>query len=313
MKRLFEYGFYPFVLLSSTLLTAWLLSVGAPHTAVALGMPLLYGLLCVAAEAIAPEYPGWIVGWRAHGVDLLHAVFSNVLPGAIGKLGVLWLALHAPTLDRVWAPLPYPIQLVLALVAADLVFYWCHRLLHTIPAIWRWHAIHHRSEQMYSLAALTNHPGQVIVAYTLEVAFLVALGVPDDILVAQGVYKTVHGLVQHSNLPLRCGVFNLFLSTPELHRWHHHREIRESNANYGNTTALWDHVFGSRNHEWERPMPRTLGLPPEIRIGDTFVDQLLAPLQWTQRFPAAPRGWWPIYPTTRQGFLDAERRAARGE
>ncbi len=319
VRSCFEWGFYPFVIVSNIAIVWVLQRAGVPGSVIGAALPFAYGALIIGLERWMPDYAPWVTSWRTHVNDLLHGIFSNTLPSAIGRAVVLTVVsgisvrVEQAFGTGIWPDSwPYLAQLVLAVVCADFVFYWGHRLMHTIPAILRWHAIHHSFEHMYSLASLTNHPGQVIVHYTLEFAFLVALGVPQEILVGQAVYKAVHGIVQHSNLPMKFGWLNLFLSTPEMHRWHHHKAIRESNSNYGNTTAVWDHLFGSRNHEWNRPMPRDVGLPPGMQIEPKFLEQMAVPFTWNRRFPQAPTGWIPVYPTTKRGFLRAEQRLAQG-
>ena len=38
---------------------------------------------------------------------------------------------------------------------------------------------------------------------------------------------------------------SLIFSTPELHRWHHARNLDSSHVNFGNNLIIWDHVFGT--------------------------------------------------------------------
>ena len=45
---------------------------------------------------------------------------------------------------------------------------------------------------------------------------------------------------------LRYGFLNYIVGSAETHRWHHSREPREANANYGNTVIVWDLLFGTR-------------------------------------------------------------------
>ena len=32
----------------------------------------------------------------------------------------------------------------------------------------------------------------------------------------------------------------------ELHRWHHSKELKEANSNYGGNLIIWDIIFGTR-------------------------------------------------------------------
>ncbi len=55
--------------------------------------------------------------------------------------------------------------------------------------------------------------------------------------------SAVHGVFQHTNLPIRCGPLNWFFSMAELHRWHHSRLLKEANTNYSQNLIVWDIVF----------------------------------------------------------------------
>ena len=52
---------------------------------------------------------------------------------------------------------PVLLQFFEILFCADLVSYWLHRSFHTIPALWKFHAIHHSSLQMDWLAGSRSH------------------------------------------------------------------------------------------------------------------------------------------------------------
>ena len=64
-----------------------------------------------------------------------------------------------------------------------------------------------------------------------------------------------NGFFQHCNIDLRYGLLNYVVGSAETHRWHHSREPREANANYGNTVIVWDVLFGT----WFLPADRAIG------------------------------------------------------
>ena len=79
---------------------------------------------------------------------------------------------------------------------------------------------------------------------------------------------------------MRVGALNWVLSTADLHRWHHSREVEESNANYGANLILWDLVFRTRRSP-TGPSPATLGLQVK-NYPRTFVALLAAPFRSTE-------------------------------
>ena len=68
------------------------------------------------------------------------------------------------------------------------------------------------------------------------------------------------------------------ISTADLHRWHHSRDVAESNANYGANLIVWDVVFRTRRAP-SPDGPTTLGLAA-TDFPRTFLAQLAAPFRW---------------------------------
>jgi sterol desaturase/sphingolipid hydroxylase (fatty acid hydroxylase superfamily) len=62
-------------------------------------------------------------------------------------------------------------------VLFDLLSYWVHRLLHTVPYFWRFHAVHHSSRDLDWLATSRDHPLDFTAA-VLPAVFLVVAGSP---------------------------------------------------------------------------------------------------------------------------------------
>jgi sterol desaturase/sphingolipid hydroxylase (fatty acid hydroxylase superfamily) len=82
--------------------------------------------------------------------------------------------------------------------------------------------------------------------------------------------------LQHANLRARTPAFvDRLVCTPVVHRWHHSRAHRESDANFGTFVMIFDALFGT----WSRPTrdaPEAFGLEDDpVRRG--FLRQLLDP------------------------------------
>jgi sterol desaturase/sphingolipid hydroxylase (fatty acid hydroxylase superfamily) len=87
---------------------------------------------------------------------------------------------------------------------------------------------------------------------------------------------SVNGFFQHSNVQLRYGWLNYVVGSAETHRWHHARDPRTAMCNFGNTTIVWDLVFGT----WYLPRQRLT----EIGILDRtypkgFLAQMISPFK----------------------------------
>ena len=108
---------------------------------------------------------------RGRLTDVAHIVFNQIVTRRLVKgLGFLTfiafvLAFGLPhdkaALEAVWhrearlAHLPVIVQAPLALLFADLVGYWAHRLFHH-GELWRFHAVHHSARELDWLAGARN-------------------------------------------------------------------------------------------------------------------------------------------------------------
>lgn len=168
-------------------------------------------------------------------------------------------------------------QLFLALLIAEFGRYWVHRWAHTIPFLWRFHAIHHSPNRLYFLNAARFHPIEKVFFLLPETVPFILMGTNAETLGLYAVFNSIHGLFQHSNIYLKLGWLNYIFSMAELHRFHHSKIIDESNRNYGNNLIFWDIVFGTFYYPKEREVS-TIGLYNPAYPKD-YIGQLKAPFQ----------------------------------
>ena len=218
----------------------------------ATGLTLVAAALTVwGLERVVPHRGAWQPRWRAMMVDLLHTVVSG---GAVAPLlrATLFAAFVAVGSElaglglQLWPETwPLPLQAAAAIVIADLGAYLGHRFMHATNIGWRIHAVHHSATKLYFLASARAHPFNACLTLSLESAPLLLLGITPEALLVFTVFKGVNGLLQHSNVALAPGVLSYIIATSDVHRWHHSTALEESNTNFGNTTMLWDHIFGT--------------------------------------------------------------------
>ena len=89
-------------------------------------------------------------------------------------------------------------------------------------------------------------------------------------------FNVFTGQLTHSNVDVKCGVFNWFLSTPNLHRWHHSPYRQETDTNFGEATVIWDRMFGTYFNP-DRPPRRNVGLGREVPVSRRLWESLLQP------------------------------------
>lgn len=161
------------------------------------------------------------------------------------------------------------------ILLGDLIFYWTHRLAHTVPWMWRFHAIHHSTRHMRATSALRAHPGEAYVQL-IQMVPLYLMGFPLEVLISILPVAMLYAMLIHSNAPLRLGPLRYVLNSPAFHRWHHALDVRDGTRNYAGWFPAFDLLFGSFT------MPDHA--PPELGIDDpnmpeTCEAQLLYPFR----------------------------------
>lgn len=211
------------------------------------------GALIAVLEWLTPHTPAWVPGGRALALDTLHAaVTARLVSPAVHALLLLLLTQTGSADGAAWAWLPLPAQVALAVLLADLGAWAAHRAMHLTGWGWRVHAVHHASTSLNLLASARTHPLNAAFTGGAELLPLLALGLPAPALAYWTVIKVVNGLLQHANVHLETGWLDGWWSTARMHRWHHSARLEESNTNFGNTTMVWDRLFGTHHDDVDR-------------------------------------------------------------
>lgn len=242
---------------------------------------LLMASLFLPLEKLAARIPSATrrAQWR---VDALHFVINHLGVHAVGVCSGLLIALVATSLG---APLgftlvssaPLFVQVLLALLVADVIEYWLHRAMHEVPALWRIHAVHHSSHQMDALAGSRVHLVETLVTRSLVALALVGLGVSFPAVLVFGAVITVQATMIHANVRLPYGWLEAVLVSPRFHHWHHASDAEAIDTNYAGTFAFLDTLFGTRHLPAER-WPQHFGVVRE-EIPANYLGQLVFP--WT--------------------------------
>ncbi|TFW13456.1 sterol desaturase family protein [Duganella callida] len=215
--------------------------------------------------------------------DIVYYVISSLVPVVVLGVPTALLAVAAQHLVPSWLiaavqSLPGLVRLALVFVVGEIGFYWGHRLSHEIPWLWRFHAVHHSTEQLYFLANTRTHPVDMVVTrlFGLVPLYLLGLAGPDAGAAAPVlllIVGLVWGFFIHSNLRWRLGPLEWLVSTPAFHHWHHSRNDH-INRNYASTLPVLDRIFGT--HYLPRHWPAEYGT--DTPQADSMSGQLLDPL-----------------------------------
>ena len=172
--------------------------------------------------------------------------------------------------------LPLWAQALLFLVASDFMLYWLHRMFHG-GEFWKYHAIHHSSEELDWISAARFHPVNLVLGtISVDVILLIA-GISPNIMLWVGPFTTFHSAFVHANLNWTLGPFRYVLATPVFHRWHHTVLEEGGNTNFAGTFPLWDILFGTFRMP-EHRMPADYG-KDETAMPSEIVGQLAFPFR----------------------------------
>jgi len=210
---------------------------------------LIAAMIFIPFERLAPANRRQRVFRDGWATDVVTGIANGLLlyVALLGSLAAIDAAagFAVPHL-RTWvATRPLAAQAIAAVVIGDLGVYGVHRLLHTVPWLWRFHAIHHSAEEMDWLIALRFHAVDLLLSRLASLGLLVALNVAPAALAAFVVVFAWQSWLAHANVRISYGPLSRVLVSPEFHHWHHSADRDAYNMNYANVLALWDVVFGT--------------------------------------------------------------------
>ncbi|HVW23728.1 MAG TPA: sterol desaturase family protein [Polyangiaceae bacterium] len=162
------------------------------------------------------------------------------------------------------------------IVFADFVYYWVHRLAHTVPALWRFHAVHHSSEHLRWTSALRAHPVETYCHAVIALP-LFLLGFPFDALVAVLGLSGLYSFVIHANVNVSSRRLSYVLNSPRYHAWHHARDARDGTVNFAGFFPFFDALFGTYKHPDRLPPAFGLDDPATPSVPEDFLGQLKYP------------------------------------
>ena len=140
--------------------------------------------------------------------------------------------------------LPLALHVVIFLLGSDVMNYWIHRGFHR-GTMWKYHAVHHSSEELDWLSAARFHPVNIFLGSVATDVVLLVAGISPEVLVFLGPFTIVHSAFVHANLNWTLGPFRYVLATPVFHRWHHTAADRGGEKNFASTFPFLDLLFGT--------------------------------------------------------------------
>jgi sterol desaturase/sphingolipid hydroxylase (fatty acid hydroxylase superfamily) len=204
--------------------------------------------------------------WKDTGANFLIFIINQILEKTVvGSVGVMCLMpFHWLT------PLSIPMNLltwILAFFAADLTYYWMHRIEHEQRILWALHSVHHSSKD-YNLSVSFRLS---IIEGLIEWIFLIPM-----ILIGFSPFQAIVGLILvaqfqtwiHTERIGKLGWLDKIFNTPSVHRVHHGSNKKYLDKNYGGFLIIWDRIFGTYQKEEEKVI---YGLTKDINTNNALL------------------------------------------
>jgi lathosterol oxidase len=233
---------------------------------------LAYTAVFVPLERLWPKHPEqptfrpeW---WTDFAWFLCSALLVQVTTFLTLAPGSLLASIAPTTIAATMATVPWLVQFVLLVLAADVVQYWVHRACHRVPLLWRFHEVHHSALAMDWLAGSRLHVVDALLTRGLVFAAISLLGFDLRVVRVYLVLVAAQATLVHANVGWRLAWLEPFVVTPRFHHWHHAESPID--VNYAIHLPWLDRLFGT----WHLP-------------GDA----------WPERYGLAggrtgPRGFW---------------------
>ena len=284
VRTLMSWSVFPITVVGGLGAAFYALDAGvAPSLITGVGTLLVIALV-VVLERILPYRRDWNRSKGDTATDALYLptyvgvnalVEPAVRSGAVLVGGMISEAFGLGLWPSSW---PLFAQFVLACIVVEAFDYWPHRLLHEVPWLWRFHAIHHNPKRVYWLNATRSHPIETAFRGFVNVIPLAVAGASESLLALVALTNVLLGMFQHANVDFKLGFLSWIFSVGEMHRWHHSVKLSEANNNYGSNFLFWDVVFGTRYREPSTQGPEVVGIENDW-LPESWWGQMSAPFR----------------------------------
>jgi ornithine lipid hydroxylase len=281
MKRLVSYLVWPGIFIFGMTGSYFAFESQHPVLAFVVVYFAAFGLLALL-ERYLPYEAVWLDHDGETFNDVAHTLLTKGVVEFLSGLSAVFPMLAAQVLRPmsglalgIWPTgWPLALQVVLGVVVAEFGLYWAHRIAHERLFFWRFHALHHSVTRLWVVNTGRFHFMDSLFKIALSQTPLYLLGAPVSIFLWVGAVTAFIGILTHCNIVVRTGILDYVFSTPRLHRWHHSKDLREGNTNYGENIVVFDMIFGTFYNP-DRPSSTDIGISGTIARG--FVPQLTQP------------------------------------
>jgi sterol desaturase/sphingolipid hydroxylase (fatty acid hydroxylase superfamily) len=149
--------------------------------------------------------------------------------------------------DKGGGPVPWAV----AIAGWDFLYYWNHRFMHEVRALWAIHVVHHSSER-YNLSTALRQPVADVLGLWLPYGVLSRFGIRPHVVAQARALNLLYQYWVHTETIRTLGPAEEVLNTPSHHRVHHGSQPQYIDRNHGSILIIWDRLFGTFEREDER-------------------------------------------------------------
>ncbi len=204
----------------------------------------LWELLSPRRALVVPKARRWGANL---GLVVLNTVALRFIFPAAGVGMAAFAAQQGSGLFNFYA-VPGWFAVIASVVLLDFAIYMQHVMMHSVPALWRLHRVHHADLDFDVTTGARFHTIEILLSMLIKFAVIVVLGPPVVAVVIFEVLLNATSMFNHSNVRLPLGldrVLRRVIVTPDMHRVHHSVEDDETNSNFGFSLPWWDRLFGT--------------------------------------------------------------------
>ena len=173
-----------------------------------------------------------------------------------------------------------PLALLIFFVVADFIQWNTHRLLHSIPFLWKIHKTHHSVKEMGFAAHFRYNWMEPIVYKSILYLPLMLIGgfSLEDVFIVH-FFSIAIGHLNHANIGWDYGFLKYIFNNPKMHIWHHSKKMPSKyGANFGISLSLWDYLFKT-NYIPKDGRDIELGFYDEKDFPKDFINQEIYPFK----------------------------------
>jgi sterol desaturase/sphingolipid hydroxylase (fatty acid hydroxylase superfamily) len=175
--------------------------------------------------------------------------------------------------------LPYPLAVLLSILALDLAIYLQHLMFHAVPLLWRLHRMHHADLDVDVTTGARFHPIEIALSMLYKFAVILVLGAPALAVLVFEILLNAASMFNHGNVRIPRAIDRILrwvIVTPDMHRVHHSIDARETNSNFGFNLPWWDRVFGTYRAQPQAGHPAmTIGIEQFRASRELWLDRML--------------------------------------